>query len=95
MLLDKNKTLFQLVDELTQKVTKGEIKMDKDTLAKRIKTLRTDDKTGPIVLIKADEGAKYRNMVDIIDEMAICNIARYAIVDISPFEKELLLTAPK
>lgn len=47
-------------------------------------------KDGLIVVIKADEEAKYKNLVDILDEMQICNIGRYAIVDITPVELELL-----
>ena len=49
----------------------------------------------PIILIKADEKAKYKNVVDIIDEMAICNIGSYAVIDIAPEELKLLETAPK
>jgi len=37
-----------------------------------------------IVLIKAMDEAKYKNMVDILDEMTISSIQRYAIVDITP-----------
>jgi biopolymer transport protein ExbD len=57
--------------------------------------MKRDDKKGPIVLIKADEKAKYKDIVNIIDEMAICNIASYAIVDISQPEKDLVKNAPK
>ncbi len=46
-----------------------------------------------IVVIKADDKAKYKNLVDILDEMLICNIGRYAIVDITPIEQELIKTA--
>jgi biopolymer transport protein ExbD len=43
-----------------------------------------------IVLIKPDETSTYKNMVDILDEMNISNIARYALVDIAPSDKELI-----
>ncbi|MBC7382421.1 MAG: biopolymer transporter ExbD [Bacteroidia bacterium] len=46
-----------------------------------------------IVVIKADDKAKYKNLVDILDEMLICNIGRYAIVDITPIEKDLIKMA--
>ena len=49
-----------------------------------------DGRLGPVVLIKAADNVKYRNIVDIIDEMAICNIARYALVDINPVEKKMV-----
>lgn len=48
------------------------------------------DKKAPIVIIKATDEATYKNLIDILDEMAICNIGRYAIVDITDFDKELL-----
>jgi biopolymer transport protein ExbD len=48
------------------------------------------DKKAPIVLIKATNEASYRNLVDVLDEMAICNIGRYAIVDITDYDLELL-----
>ena len=43
-----------------------------------------------VVLIKADDKAKYKNVVDILDEMHITNIARYALVDITPVDLELV-----
>jgi biopolymer transport protein ExbD len=60
-----------------------------------IKKLKKEDDLGPVVLIKSDENTKYKDFVDIIDEMAIANIARYAIVDLTPVEKEMLAKAPK
>jgi len=43
-----------------------------------------------IVLIKAMDEAKYKNMVDILDEITITNIQRFAIVDITPADKEIV-----
>lgn len=48
------------------------------------------DKNGLIVVIKAADKAKYENLVDILDEMLICNIGRYAVVDITSPEVEML-----
>jgi len=93
VLLLRNKDLFIKMDDFTQEVLKGKIKLPKDSVDKRLKQFKKEDKTGPIVLIKAGENVKYGNLVDIIDEMAICNIARYAIVNISPAEKEMLAKA--
>jgi biopolymer transport protein ExbD len=44
----------------------------------------------PIVLIKPDAKSRYKNVVDILDEMKICDIKIYAIVDISVPEKEMI-----
>ena len=49
-------------------------------------------KDGLIVVIKAADNSKYKNMIDILDEMLICNIGRYAIVDITDVENEMLKT---
>jgi hypothetical protein len=43
-----------------------------------------------VVLIKPDSTSKYKNVVDILDEMNVCAVGRFAIVDITDSEKELL-----
>jgi biopolymer transport protein ExbD len=94
VLLEKNKDVFTQIEELKEKVKKGTLVMADTTLNNQIKDIKKGDKKGPIVLIKAGDGAKYRNIVDIVDEMAICNIGSYAIVDMSPKEQEFIKTAP-
>ncbi|MGC8823025.1 MAG: ExbD/TolR family protein [Bacteroidales bacterium] len=89
-LLKRNRTLYEKIDSLNVAALKSRKPIPPDTLAKQIRELKKADKVGPIVLIKATDKVKYRNMVDIIDEMAICNIARYAIVDINPQELKML-----
>ena len=90
ILLQKNKNVFKQIEELKTKVLKGELVMADSVLNRKIKEIKKSDKKAPIILIKADEKAKYRNIVDIIDEMAICNVASYAVVDISDVELEML-----
>lgn len=48
-----------------------------------------DPKKGLIVLIKADKKSNYKNLVDILDEMAICKVQTYAIVDMTKDEANL------
>jgi len=43
-----------------------------------------------VVLIKPMNGAIYKNVVDILDEMNISNIKRYALVEITPEELDLV-----
>jgi biopolymer transport protein ExbD len=43
-----------------------------------------------VVVIKPNEEATYKNTVDILDEMAINEIKRFALVDITPNESEPL-----
>lgn len=47
-------------------------------------------KSGLIVIIKPSKKSTYRNLVDILDEMAICKVPTYAIVDITKEEDALL-----
>lgn len=43
-----------------------------------------------VVLIKPTDYANYKNVVDILDEMNISNIKRYALVDITPEDLQLI-----
>ena len=43
-----------------------------------------------VVIIKPNETSVYKNVVDMLDEMQITDIKRYAIVDIYPGEVELI-----
>ena len=95
ILLIKNRDLFTKIAEYRDNRVTGKIVAADTTADNEIKRLKKEDKHGPIVLIKADSKAKYKDIVNIIDEMAICNVASYAIVDMSPVELEMLKTAPK
>jgi biopolymer transport protein ExbD len=95
VLLEKNKDLFTQIVTFREKRMSGKLVIADTTAEQEIKKMKKNDMKGPIVLIKADDKAKYKDIVNIIDEMAICNIASYAVVDILPIELELLKTAPK
>lgn len=87
LLIKKNYDIMVKVEELRTK------KLDKKISQEDFDKQRTEimsDKAAPIVIIKATDGASYGNLVNILDEMAICNIGRYAIVDISDYDKELI-----
>lgn len=43
-----------------------------------------------VVLIKPSDESRYKNVVDILDEMNITNIKRYAMVEITPVDRELI-----
>lgn len=66
-----------------------------NTTFKGIRDLIIDKKrrTPPedlIVILKPDQDATYKNTVDILDEMTINDIKRYAMVDITPIEYQLI-----
>jgi len=95
LLLIKNRDLFTKIAEYRDKRITGKSVVADTTADMAIKQMKKEDQKGPIVLIKADDKAKYKDMVDIIDEMAICNIASYAVVDMTSVEVDMLKTAPK
>jgi biopolymer transport protein ExbD len=93
LLLDRNKLLFKKVAAFKENMIKENPTMSRDSLNANIKRFNKQDDSGPIVLIKAYKEARYANVVDIIDEMSICNIVRYALVEIYPLEEEMVKTA--
>ncbi|WP_304198382.1 biopolymer transporter ExbD [Flavobacterium alvei] len=65
----------------------------KELLSRKAAVLKYtgDPKKGMIVIIKPGKKSNYRNLVDILDEMAIVDVPTYAIVnDFSPEETKLL-----
>ncbi len=58
--------------------------------AKKVIAATGDPSKGLIVLIKPSDQSNYRNFVDILDEMKVSNIDRYAIVEISDPDIALL-----
>jgi biopolymer transport protein ExbD len=58
--------------------------------AKRRQVMQISGKNDLMVLIKADDKANYKNVVDIMDEMLINDVDRYAMVDITPAEQGFL-----
>jgi biopolymer transport protein ExbD len=90
ILLERNKALFKKITQFNDDVTAGKITIPRDSVQKAISKLKIDDDTGPIVRIMAYKTATYGNFVDILDEMSIIGIARYAFVDISLMEELMI-----
>ncbi len=64
-------------------------------LVKEVPTLTGDPKKGLIVIIKPTKKSTYRNLVDILDEMAISGVETYAIVnEITPEEMKVIAPTP-
>jgi biopolymer transport protein ExbD len=87
-LIEKNRVLYDSAIKLKERLNKNEI--PKDEYKKMLSELMKQD-IGAIVLIKAVENANYSSVVDILDEMAITHISRYAIVDITDPEIKMLV----
>jgi biopolymer transport protein ExbD len=90
MLLNRNSIVMSNIRKL--KLQKDNKEISEDTLKVRISREKSDKKA-PVVLIKATDDSSYKNLVDILDEMLICNVGRFAIVDITPYDLELVSKA--
>lgn len=86
-LIRKNYDVMLKVREL--KAEKDSKKLSEKEFEKRKEEI-IGDKKAPIVIIKGTKESSYKSLIDVLDEMAICNIGRYAIIDIAPFDLELL-----
>jgi biopolymer transport protein ExbD len=87
ILLEKNYDVAKQVEDL--KAEKAKVKMAEDVYQKKLSEIRSN-KNAPIVRIMATDEANYKNLVDALDEMNICNISRYAIVDLDEPDKLLI-----
>ncbi len=87
ILLEKNALQIQQINIFKAKLNNKEI--TEDEYKKKVNEVK-GNKDALMVLIKADDTSKYKNLVDILDEMSITNIGKYAIVDLSPEEISLI-----
>ncbi|MFZ4400970.1 MAG: ExbD/TolR family protein [Bacteroidales bacterium] len=81
VLLERNNVIIAKVEDLKKK--NRERLITDDTLKVRVSREKSV-REAPMVLIKATDDSSYKNLVDILDEMMICNIGKYAIIDITP-----------
>jgi hypothetical protein len=63
--------------------------MSEEVYQKKLNEIRAN-KNAPIVRIMATDDANYKNLVDALDEMNICSISRYAIVDLGEPDKIII-----
>lgn len=88
VLLQRNVEVVSQIRQL--KMQRAKKSITEDVFKKRVAEVK-QNKQAPVVIIKSTDEASYENLVDILDEMQICNIARYAIIDITEYDKELIV----
>lgn len=84
---DRNKDVIDNIKKLKAKLMNHEIA---DTTYKRMAADMKGTKEATFFIVKADDQAKYKNIIDVLDELSIADVGKYALVDISPAEKEML-----
>jgi len=89
ILLEKNYDVAKQVEDL--KAEKAKTHMKEEDYQKSLSSIRAN-KNAPVVRIMATDDSNYKNLVDALDEMNICSISRYAIVDFDEPDKQLIAT---
>lgn len=87
VVLQKNKQIVQQVNNLNKKKKAKQISDEEyNTTMKEIKK----DKQGAVATIKPTKDAIFQNLVDVLDEMAICSVGRYAVMDMLEADEFLI-----
>lgn len=87
LLFDLNKPTREAIEQLEQKV---KTKQMADTTFKRLAVDEKGKKEALTVLIKSDDQATYKNVIDVFDELNICQIGKKVMVDLIAPEYELV-----
>ena len=90
LLLAKNDNIFYYEGELLPDASNFKstgFKEIRDIILSKKKSTNPEDF---VVVIKPNKESTYKNTVDILDEMTINGVKRYALVDISPVEDQLI-----
>lgn len=80
ILLERNRDAVAQMREL--KIDRAKKKITEDVFKEKSSEIR-NAKDGQVVVIKPTDGASYKNLVDALDEMQICSIGKYAIVEMA------------
>lgn len=86
-LLDKNKDMHEQIRALEAKHNSKQLP---DSTYKRLVRERKADKESYTYLIKTDDQATYKNVIDLIDELNINVVGKYVMVDILKPEFDLV-----
>lgn len=95
MLLQRNIVAIEKVKKLRKdyasKATGNAFKESelRKEFEKELNEIRAE-KGVPNVIIKATDEATYENLIDALDEMQICDIGKYVIVQITDFDKDMI-----
>jgi biopolymer transport protein ExbD len=79
LLLDRNKVAVNQVRKLRQQKYSKQI--TEEQYQEGVSEIKKS-KDGEVVIIKPTDGSTYMNLVDALDEMQICSIGTYAIVEV-------------
>jgi biopolymer transport protein ExbD len=87
ILLERNSDSYNKIKELRQQRQKKQI--TEADFQKQVSDIKKE-KGGLTVLIKPTKESVYKNLVDVLDEMQICGIGRYAILEVEEGDKYMI-----
>lgn len=90
VLLSKDNNVFYYEGQLASDGSNFKSSNFKEIRAELLRKKANTPEKDLVVIIKPDENSVYKNVVDMLDEMQITDIRRYAVVDIFPGEVELI-----
>ncbi|MDR2086065.1 MAG: biopolymer transporter ExbD [Dysgonamonadaceae bacterium] len=93
LLLKKNEGTYEKIQELKLQLQHAQIA--DSTFRQKVKEIQEEANKpvggiAPTIMIKPTDQSTYKNMVDALDEMLVCNIGAYAIMDLSLGDRHLL-----
>lgn len=89
VLLGKDNNVFYYEGDLAPNASNFKSSNFKDIRSEIMQKKNNTDTTF-MVIIKPNDQSNYKNVVDILDEMKITDTKRYALVDITPIEDNLI-----
>ncbi|MEP7264109.1 MAG: biopolymer transporter ExbD [Bacteroidota bacterium] len=92
VILDHNQNAVTKITQLREQALKNHMA---DTTLHRMEVDVKGEKASVMVLVKTDDKAKYKNVVDMLDELNVCFVGKYALVDIMQKEFDLVNAQPK
>jgi biopolymer transport protein ExbD len=84
LLIERNKNVLAVIKDLEDKYVNHQIA---DSTFKRLRSKAKGDDKAPFFIVKTLDKTKYKIVIDVIDEMNISNVGKYAVVDMSESEK--------
>src|SRR5450432_2241812 len=95
LLLGKNNQVYYYEGTLATDASNFKTSNFKDIRSEILSKKRSADPKDFVVVIKADKDCTYKNFVDTLNEMLINDVKRYATVDISDVEYQLIQATEK
>lgn len=87
LFIEKNQKAYDEIQKIRNEGLKNKVA---DTTLKRMEVDVKGKKYALMVLVKTDDKAKYKNVIDVLDELNITFIGKYALVDLAQQEYDMI-----